>query len=279
MLIAAVVPSYASADSPELVNELTISTEVLTSAICIDETEIPAGTLSVSLNISNNNGFSSSLSKISIDGDYNIICNENNEPLTKKGTDFSDILVASAKNNDTIAICTSSFDNNDSEGEFVTFYVNAYDYESLDFDLSDYSFSSISNESLQSLTPQFDLNHIGGAYYCIGDVNFDNIIDGRDASATMYAVDQYNIYKQSHSGAPNHLTVSFADDNLSTFFASSATLCAKSADADETSSITNGDAQIILTYYSYDSVGNLDEFFDYYDYHLGENRFCGGSTS
>lgn len=280
MLFASVVPNYAYAKNITPLNELSVESSVLTEGITVDGNYIPAGALSVTVNISNNTGFSSFLSKISIDGDYNLICNNNNEPLIKSGSAFSDVLVASSEKNDTIAIATSSFEDNDSDGEIVSFYLTAADYGDIDFCISDYSFSSTSDVSLQGIGTQFELDHLGGVYYCLGDVDFNGIIDGMDCSAVLYAIGQYNTYKQSHPGSPNHLSVSLADANLSAFFGSSATLCAKSADVDLSTYITNGgDAQVILNYYAYDSVGNLEEFFDRYDCEIGTVKYCYGSAS
>lgn len=73
MAVSTITSVSVSAENTEKENILSVSTEILSESVIIDNTVIPAGTSAVTVSISGNNGLSSSSAKLVVGDAYNII--------------------------------------------------------------------------------------------------------------------------------------------------------------------------------------------------------------
>ncbi len=205
MLIAAVAPSYASASSITPLNELSVESSVLTEGITVDGNYIPSGSLAVTVNISNNTGFDNSKTVLEIDDAFDIIEDNDNNPLIVNGSTAEDSLVYAVEANNVLTVVSASADVKQNDGSLFTFYVNA-DERSNKRSISILDFS----ESIAEASDNAPINN--RTYYRLGDVNYDGIIDGRDATKVLTVVMNDTEYT-SH-----RLPLSYVQDNITTLF-------------------------------------------------------------
>ena len=106
--------SAVSAFAVETTSEdnLSVSTKVLDEAITVDDTVVSAGSVAITVNISDNSGFSSYSTKLELGSAYDIITDENNQPVVESGSVIGDSLVGSSCNDNVVVVSTASADEN-----------------------------------------------------------------------------------------------------------------------------------------------------------------------
>lgn len=277
MTVSAITAITASAINVVEKNSLSVSTETVDSAIIVEGTKIPAGAVAVTVNVSNNAGFSSSSTNISLGNAYTPITDENDMLVVESGSAIGDSFICGSANGELVNVATASGEDL-YNGEMFTFYVSVNA-------LSDDDTIEIVNtesENISSITRKAVENSRVGGYYCVGDVNNDGSIDSSDSSFILAA---------EHINNDNKISIAVANANLSYYFPNAANIvCAQAANpicnaVDSNSNgyvddselragllsghINDADAQDVLTYYSLASTGQLANY---------ENRsdgFCG----
>lgn len=184
MAVSAMTAVSASAINLEEENVLSISTETVASTMTIDGTEIPAGAVAITVNIDNNNGFVSTMTKLNV-GTGNVILNSNGKPVLETGVAFGESLIAADEKEGVIAVSTASAEANIINGEIFTFFVT--DYNSVNILNSEvFSYSSISD---YTISPMSSVNN----YYITGDVDDDDLINSFDASLVLSALNKVGL--------------------------------------------------------------------------------------
>jgi hypothetical protein len=231
-VISASAFAYAGND------EISISTETLTeAAIADDGNVIPAGSVAITVSINGNTGFDSSTTKIDI-GSANILVDNDGNPVYSAGEVLESSMIVSATNDNLVAFSTASAGMNNSDGDLFTFYAT-----------SDYDGAELIGSETEQFTGNITMPNSTLHSYIIGDVNQSGYIDATDASAILHAV---YIYDQAFGD--DVISVNYANAHLSTYFPNA--LVAESADGNLSDTITNKDAELVLTYYTHQSVGN-----------------------
>ena len=278
MTVSAITAITASAINVVEKNSLSVSTETVDSAIIVEGTKIPAGAVAVTVNVSNNAGFSSSSTNISLGNAYTPITDENDMLVVESGSAIGDSFICGSANGELVNVATASGEDNLYNGEMFTFYVSVNA-------LSDDDTIEIVNtesENISSITRKAVENSRVGGYYCVGDVNNDGSIDSSDSSHILSAV---------YINNDSMISISEANANLSHYFPNAANIvCAEAANPicsytdsdnngyiDDTElyacisggHINEGDADDILVYYTLAATGQLEK------YNNRSEGFCG----
>ena len=251
LAVSAFPISSASAIETAPANELSVSTEVLETSITVGDTVIPAGATAVTVSIDNNAGFNSSTTKLNI-GDANVVTDSNGSPVFSSGDVLDNFSIASASKDNLIVVSSASANYTFEDGEMFTFYVSD-NYSGATFvDVVDIAVP------LEEIVSPLSITYS----YHIGDVNDDGIIDSSDASYILQAIYTYaDNFDPTHPDAPSDfdpddpiLPVSIANEDISTYF--SHIHFAQVADTNKTTEIDSYDADNVLAFYSYLSVGH-----------------------
>lgn len=247
MAVSTITSVSVSAENTAKENILSVSTEILSESVIIDNTVIPAGTSAVTVSISGNNGLSSSSAKLIVGDAYNIITVSENQPVLNEGAVLDDFSVASAENNNCIAVVAASADYTYRDGDMFTFYVEKVN------DSGDTSINIVDMPSLkvEDAVSTFSVN--GFKYATCGDVNDDGYIDSVDATQVFSAVDKYTKANPSDTEA-EHFTPFLANLFLSDYLPYAP--CAETADTNMDGVIQDTDAEKIMEYYAAAAVGN-----------------------
>lgn len=244
MLIATVAPSYASASSITPLNELSVESSVLTEGITVDGNYIPSGSLAVSVNISNNTGFTSFSTKVDLGSAYDVLLDNDNKPVVSVGSVIEDSLYSCSEKDNFLAFVTSSAVEADDNGEIFTFYVNK-DENSNDASIA---LLDIANTTPISIGENASIMSGALGYYISGDFNDDDIIDGRDASACLSGLNKTG---------QSELPYSIAQLMPTYYFPNIYTIESAYIWSDKRNMTITNTAQVILNYYTATSVGNL----------------------
>jgi len=242
------VSSSAVGISSEIENSLSVSKTVLTSDLTADNgSVIPAGTVSISVSISNNSGFDSTMTKLELGDSYDVIVDKDSKPVINTGSAMGNSSVSSAENNNTVAVVSSSSIKNENDGLLFTLFANENNGDT-DITVTDMEFSSIDeSDSVTSISPY-------SSYYIIGDVNNDGRVNASDSSSVRNAL--YRCGK-------NRLTFLEVKSNLNEHFPKAVHYrCSdiwKDVDDDESNLsktyLTTSAAEEILDYYAAISSG------------------------
>lgn len=246
MAVSTITLVSVSAENTAKENILSVSTEILSESVIIDNTVIPAGTSAVTVSISGNNGLSSSSAKLVVGDAYNIITVSENQPVLNEGAVLDDFSVVSAENNNCIAVVAASADYTYRDGDMFTFYVEKVN------DSGDTSINIVDMPSLkvEEAVSTFSVN--GFKYATCGDVNDDGYIDSVDATQVFSAVDKYTKANPSDTEV-EHFTPFLANLFLSDYLPYAP--CAETADTNMDGVIQDTDAEKIMKYYSAKAVG------------------------
>lgn len=222
----------------EETNAVSISYETLAAAVTADNgTIIPAGSVAVTLNISDNTGFDSYITTLNINS-AELIVDNNGAPIYSTGDILENALIASATSNGLVSFASASAENISSDGEMITFYVS-----------SGFEGASIVNEQILSSAEvnEYAVSPASTLYsYYIGDTTQDNLINITDATEILSAVSIFNsTYKNNLS--PN-LTTKFAELHKNELLPKA--LVVEAADSDLDKIIDATDAQNVLQYYA-----------------------------
>ena len=240
-------------------NELSITkTPVTADTFADDGTVIPAGAVAINVNITNNSGFDSSMIKIELGDNYDIINNINENPALSVGSAMGESRVA-VSGNDTIAVVSASASETSADG--LLFTVFAYENATSDDDINvvDSEFSVCTEEDLVSPLA----TRAAKKSYTIGDVDEDGYINSADASRVLRAISIHKDSCDRNCKNKEILPVKEAKDNMLFYFPNT-TFGPEAADVFKSGKIRKECADDILGYYSCISSGK-----NYSDYYLG----------
>jgi len=237
MAATSIVSVSALAVNFPVSNEYTLSTSTVESNIVVDDITVPAGSLAVTVNISNNTGFSNKSVKFNL-GSASVITDKNGIPVVDNGYVFENPIFGAAVNNDVMMIAASSLETSVVDGDMFTFYVNA---NSTDISIIDVD----TKVEVNMIEPM-----AGRPYYTIGDVDNNGYIDASDASYISMAISKYEDIKYD-----DVLPVSTANANLTYYFPYHTPKKAEAADSNENGNITEIDARFVMNYYAEMSSG------------------------
>ena len=242
------VTATVSASALNLKEEklLSVSTEIVASAMTIDGTEVPTGAIAITIDINNNDGFNHSATKLDI-GSSNVIVDSTGRPVISKGSMLNDAIISSAKKNNTLVVSSASATTINTDGEMFTFYVSG-----------NYS-NTIVEKAMSPRSTRYT--------YYIGDVHHDGSINSSDASTILAAIATYA------ETSTSDLTVNIANDNITTYFPN--IHYAEAADTSKDGKIRRVDANNVLDFYTYIMTGYdwddaYNELSTEYDNYCGE---------
>lgn len=179
MAVSALTAVSSSAVNATDDNSLVVSTETLAAAITADNgTVIPAGAVAITVNISDNAGFCSSMTKLNL-GSADVIVDEEGAPVVDAGEALGESLICGSENNGIVAFATASADESTIDGEMFTFY--AANVDSVSIVNSEIAAPVSSNNNISLLSAYSGI-------YIVGDVNNDTVITATDASAVLAAL-------------------------------------------------------------------------------------------
>ena len=190
MSVSVLTAVSVSAASATEVNALAVSTETIATATTVNGTSIPAGTVAITVSISNNSGFSSSSVKLDLGSAYDVVLDSEGKLIVSAGIALGESLIGSHNNEDIVVITSASADENIANGEMFTFY--AYTDESL----SDNSVSILESEITEYISIEdAGISPCGSAanFYYRGDVNDDDIVGASDAALVLAALDDLGL--------------------------------------------------------------------------------------
>ena len=244
-------------------NELSITkTPVTADTFADDGTVIPAGAVAINVNITNNSGFDSSMIKIELGDNYDIINNINENPALSVGSAMGESRVA-VSGNDTIAVVSASASETSADG--LLFTVFAYENATSDDDINvvDSEFSVCTEEDLVSPLA----TRAAKKSYTIGDVDEDGYINSADASRVLRAISIHEDSCDRNCKNKEILPVKEAKDHMLFYFPKT-TFGPEAADVFDKGKIIKKCADDILGYYSCISSGK--NYSDLYLGHVGE---------
>lgn len=249
--VMATVTSFASVSASAVnmtsTDVYTISTSTIQNDTVVDETVIPAGSVAITVNINNNDGFASSATKLNVGTSADVVVDETGCPVITKGNVLDDSITASAVNNGTVVVSSASSKKTSKDGEMFTIYVaDNYSGASVE-DITDKSVSIATDNTAATLSTKY--------VYRIGNVDNDKYINSVDASQVLVAIEDYN---KKYSG---DLTVKFANAHISEYFPY--VFCSEVADTNKDGKIRKADANNILKFYTYVSTDySADEAYE-----------------
>jgi hypothetical protein len=243
ILAMASVASCASVmANAEEVNVVGVSYETLAaSVVANDGTEIPAGSIAVSVSVANNAGFQGDSLTFNV-GNAVALTNADGAPVVDNGEVLGeDATVSSAQNSSTFVVAYVATEEKDADGELFTFYLS---------DPADVTVSE--TEALQTSVAD-DTNITVRKYWIRGDVNGDLYIGVEDA------VDMSNAITRAGG---RMLDTASANENLSYFFPDTLLPDANYLDGNGDECLMDGtveddlsDVQHLLTYYAQTASG------------------------
>lgn len=238
-----------SASAVETPNTLSVSTEILGESVTVDETVIPEGSVAVTVSVSNNDGFSSSTTKLDVNA-ADVVTDENGRPVFVSGNVLDSSIVKSVEKDNVVAFVSASAEKTYDDGKMFTFFVS-----------DNYSGVDIIREEGNS--------HIRPALYAyrIGDVDDDGYIDAADASDVLGAISTFSGGKVDGVNLP----ISEVDAHLSTYFPR--IRYAQAANTDKNLYINYRDAENILDCYGYLATGYTFE--EAYEILSVNYNYCG----
>lgn len=280
MLVATSLASTsASAINVPVLNEYSLSTSNIENDIVVDDVTVPAGSLAVTVNITNNTGFSSSSTNISLGGAYTPIANENGILVVESGNVIGDSCICGVTNGELITVATASGEDNLYDGDMFTFYVSSNtssDDETIEI------VNTTSEDISTTVRKASETMASKSGYFKVGDVDNNGYVNAVDASYVLHAV-------SINDG--NKISITDANSNISYYFPSADNIvCAQAAnplcpanddnnnkciDDNELKAgllkghINKADAEDILFYYGFASTEQTD------DYYNQSDGFCG----
>ncbi len=239
-------------------DNLSVSTKVLDESIIIDDTIVSAGSVAITVNISDNSGFSSYSTKLELGSAYDIITDENNHPVVESGSVIGDSLVGSSCNDNVVVVSTASADENYENGNMFTIYA-VKDMSSTDTDIDIYE-----NETVIDSPVYLSANT---EYYRVGDIDNDEMIMATDATAILVAIKKTNSTKLPYDSVQSAPALYFPE----IAHIRAAFIWNKSNDKENAmKDITKETADEILEFYSCAATGQLYNG----DSYLGQWRSC-----
>lgn len=279
MAATSLASTVANAINVPVFNEYSLATSTVGNDIIIDDITVPAGSLAVTVNITNNSGFSSSSINVALGDAYAPITDGDGVLVVESGSVIGDSCIFGAANGGLITVATASAEDNLSDGDMFTFYVSS----NTSSDAETIEILNTESENISTtLRKVAAAKASAGGYFQVGDVDNDGRVNSSDSSYVLHAIAQNNDEK---------LSVSTANADLSYYFPYAPNIvCAQTAnplcpanDDDEDDyvdddelragllkgSINKADADDILSYYAYSSTGQFDK------YHSKSDGFCG----
>ena len=163
---AAALPASAAK-----VNVYSTHLETLANDVVAENGDVvPAGTTALTVSLSGNTGFSDGTFTLTIGEGYEVMTDENGEPLFEKGSLMQDFHVAVAATETNACVAYASADKVNSDGELVTLYLTGNGSEEF----------KVSELKKPEVSPSYVV------YSLVGDANGDGYI-GADDAATIYS--------------------------------------------------------------------------------------------
>lgn len=257
--LAAMASMPASARS---FNDYTLEYETLTqNVITADGNVVPAGSVAVTLSISNSSGFDANTIVFDIGDNDQILTDNAGEPIVTKENILSNALLAAHANDSTVcvAVAMDSFCN--ANGELFTFYLSGSD-EDVTITSTDevVNLTAPSGMIGETATPNMTVKYKNGHWYhCYfrGDADNDDDVNAVDASV---------IYQLTAS-KPNHVYNVNTESNL--IKNDFGVYYAEQPDANNNGYINNTDALLILDFAA--NAGAGEEY--YGDPYVGQEVY------
>lgn len=187
-MMAAISLAFGSVSAANIStdNEYTISTKTVETDIIVDKTTVPEGSLAVTISISNNTGFSSSSTKINLSNAHDAILDENGMLVIESGNAIGDSCISGSAGDDCVVIATASGTDKVCDGAMFTFFVANDSYlNDIKLEIAETSLSNVASVNANAVIPMGSSQK----FYKIGDVNDDDLIDARDATWVLSALD------------------------------------------------------------------------------------------
>lgn len=193
-VVAATIASMAAMPaSAKKVNDYNLSYETLTESVTTtDGNIIPAGSVAITMSISENTGFTANTFKLNVDDKFSVIMDDNDQPIIEKQTVLCDALIGVAENDGLVCVTAAAGQSCDLNGDLFTIYAattNSSETECAEI-------ANIQSENI-SASAALSMLHAGGTnsiiedgYMCYfgGDCNNDNVVNSVDASLIMMAL-------------------------------------------------------------------------------------------
>lgn len=279
MAATSLASTVASAINVPVLNKYSLSTRTIENDIVVDDITVPAGSLAVTVNISNNTGFSSSSTNITLGDACVPIADENGILAVESGNVIGNSCICGVTNGELITVATASGEDNLCDGDMFTFYVSSNTSSGVEtieiVNTASEDISTTMRKAAASVTAN-------SGYYKVGDIDNDGYVDSTDASFVLSAISINNKDK---------ISIAAANANLSYYFPNRPNMvCAQAAnpicsaydvneneyiDDDELRAglsrgyISEDDAEDILKYYTFASTGQLAK------YDAQSEGFCG----
>jgi hypothetical protein len=189
----AIAASFATLPvSAKAVNEYSVSHETLTESIITEAGNyIPAGSVAVTMSIDNNTGFSSNTFLLDIANGYEVIVDEDNNPIIETGSGLSGFLTAASAGNDKLCVAVAASNKHRGNGDLFTFYCSVSS-DALGAPASIGVFKDTLMQQYSDDKETDSKNNRVGTYINFGDVNGDYFINASDATEVLKAVDINN---------------------------------------------------------------------------------------
>ena len=183
-------------------NRYSVSYETLTQTVeMADGTMVPAGSVAVTVEISNNTIFRGDVVVLSINDNHTILTNVDGAPLLSTGEAFENAMMVAvtSESKDTVSVASAVAGCTTTSGAMFTVYVEVSD----DSDVDDFAeivpctdVSVMDSGDITLLSPNEWVN--GRFRYKPGDCNNDYTVNAVDASYIMYALSDNNIQNVSN---------------------------------------------------------------------------------
>lgn len=279
MVATSIASTAASAIKVPVLNKYSLSTSTVGNDILVDDIIVPAGSLAVTVNISNNTGFSSSSTNIVLGDAYVPIANENGILVVESGNVIGDSCIRGVTNGELITVATASGKDNLCDGDMFTFYVSSNTSSGAEtieiVNTASEDISTTMRKAAASVTAN-------SGYFKVGDIDNDGYVDSTDASFVLSAI-------SINDGS--QISIAAANSNLSHYFPNRPNMvCAQAAnplcpanddngngyvdDSELRAGLLKGyinryDADDILEYYGFAATGQLAK------YNEQSDGFCG----
>ncbi|MBP5431977.1 hypothetical protein [Ruminococcus sp.] len=244
ILLAATSISALSTSAIEInsFNDISFETNTVVEDMFVNGVSVPAGYTAITVNISNNTGFSGSTTKFELGDAYSVLLDENDELVISVGDVLEDSIVHGATNENLVAIASACGEDETSDGELFTFYA------SKDLLSNDDSIEIVDDFEDVSIVQNDIIMGSSGNYYLKGDVNDDDYIDVVDACQVLAALSRCGQSELPYSVAsllPNY------------YFPNIYVIDAAYIWSDNRNITEDNTANIITAYYTKISVGQL----------------------
>lgn len=168
-----------------MTNDFSLVTSTVENNIIVDDVTVPSGSLAITVNISNNNGFSSSTVNIALGDDCSPITDKNGMLVVENGSVISNSCICGAVSEGFVTVAIASGEDNLSNGDVFTFYAA----DSASSDAETIQIINTKSEDISTTVKRAaKAATSSGGYYKVGDVDNDGRTDATDSSFVLHAL-------------------------------------------------------------------------------------------